>query len=207
MTRTTWASIVLIALAVALVVVAAVYRERHVEARTGIAYTPTATIKDLMDSIVDPSADVVWNAVSTTVGNEGAEEKMPHTDDEWVEVRRGAIRLVEAANLLMVPGRHVARPGEKSETPNVELEPTEMEALVNKNHELWVSHVQKFQAASLEALKAVDAKNSTRLFEIGSVVDAACESCHREYWYPNEQIPDFPTDPNATQTFGVSQSQ
>ena len=28
-------------------------------------YEPAATVKDLMQSIVDPSADVVWNAVTT----------------------------------------------------------------------------------------------------------------------------------------------
>jgi hypothetical protein len=80
-------------------------------------YTPTATIKDLMDSIVDPSADVVWNAVMTSVDASGTEDKFPRTDEEWADVRRGAIRLVESSNLLLVPGRHVAGPGEKSVPP------------------------------------------------------------------------------------------
>src|ERR1700681_2054093 len=86
-------------------------------------YTTSATIKDIMDSIVDPSADVVWDSVSTMVSTAGIEEKAPKNDEEWRDVRRGAIRLVEAPNLLMLPGRHVARPGEKSDTPDVELEP------------------------------------------------------------------------------------
>src|SRR5688572_2310667 len=66
-------------------------------------YTPTATIKDIMDSITDPSADVVWNSVQTVVTASGIEETAPRTDEEWVNVRRGAIRLAEAANLLMMP--------------------------------------------------------------------------------------------------------
>lgn len=197
MTRKTWVTLALVALAVGLVIVMGIYLERRLEAGAHATYTPTATIKDLMDSIVDPSADVVWNAVSTTVEAGGDQNRMPHTADEWADVRRGAIRLVEAANLLMVPGRHVARPGEKSETPGVELEPEEMEALVNKDRTLWTSHVQAFHAASVDALKAIEAKDATKLFELGSALDATCESCHREYWYPNETIPPFPSDVKA----------
>ena len=96
-------------------------------------YTTTATIKDIMLGIVDPSADDVWNAVQTVVGPNGIEEHAPKTEEEWTTVRHGAIRLVEATNLLMIPGRHVAKPHEKSETPGIELEPEEMEVLINKD--------------------------------------------------------------------------
>src|SRR5262245_7885266 len=82
-------------------------------------YVATATIKDLMLSLVDPSADEVWNAVSTTSSEAGLIETVPKTDEDWVKLRRGALKLAEASNLLQVPGRHVARPGEKSETPGV----------------------------------------------------------------------------------------
>jgi hypothetical protein len=100
-------------------------------------YTPTATVKDLMQSVVDPNADVVWLAVTTVQSNKGTVETRPKTDEEWTKVRHGAVALMEASNLLMVPGRHVAKPGEKSETPGVELEPSEMEALINKDLAAW----------------------------------------------------------------------
>src|ERR1043166_4401215 len=69
-------------------------------------YIPTATIKDLMQSIVDPSADIVWNSVTTVQSVEGTVDNAPKTDDDWAKVRHGAIALSEAANLLMMPGRH-----------------------------------------------------------------------------------------------------
>ena len=50
----------------------------------------------------------MWDSVSTMVSTAGIEEKAPKNDEEWRDVRRGAIRLVEAPNLLMLPGRHVA---------------------------------------------------------------------------------------------------
>ena len=157
------------------------------------AYTPVATVKDLMDSIVDPSADVVWQSVSTVVDKQrGTVDRAPHTAEEWTEVRRGAIRLVEATNLLLIPGRHVARPGEKSQTPGVELEPEQMEALINKDRAAWNSRAKALHDATLAALQAIDAKDPEKLIDTGEQIDVACENCHTHYWYPNEKLPPLP---------------
>lgn len=155
-------------------------------------YAPTATIKDIMLSIVDPNADVVWLSVTTVQSAAGTVDTAPKNDEEWKKVRQGAIALTEASNLLMMPGRHVAGPGEKSETPGVELEPSEMEALINKDRAAWEMRSKKLHEASLAVLQAVDAKDSQKVFEIGEQIEQACENCHRQYWYPNEQIPPVP---------------
>jgi len=89
-------------------------------------YRTTATIKDIMDSMVDPNADYLWESVATIVTAAGTEERAPRTNEDWIALRRHAIPLVEATNLLQMPGRHVAKPGEKSENPGIELGPEEM---------------------------------------------------------------------------------
>jgi len=155
-------------------------------------YQPTATIKDIMMSIVDPNADVVWLSVTTVQSAKGTVDTAPKNDEEWKNVRKGAVALSEAGNLLMMPGRHVAAPGEKSETPGVELEPSEMEGLINKDRAAWVMRATKLHEAGLEAIKAIDAKDSQKVFEVGEQIEQACENCHRQYWYPNEQIPPVP---------------
>src|SRR5262249_17543674 len=88
-----------------------------------------ASIKDLMESIIDPSADVLWGAVGTVADKEGVHELLPKTQEEWLDVRRAAVRIIEGGNLLMMPGREAAPPGTKSEVPGVELEPAEMTQL------------------------------------------------------------------------------
>ena len=156
-------------------------------------YVPTATVKDLMQSVVDPNADVVWLAVTTVQSNKGTIETRPKTDEEWTKVRHGAVALMEASNLLMVPGRHVARPGEKSETPGVELEPSEMEALINKDLGAWRKRAHGLHEAGVAAIQAIDAKDANKLFEVGEQIERACEGCHSQYWYPNEKIPPVQT--------------
>lgn len=157
-------------------------------------YEPTSTIKELMLSVVDPSADVVWQAVTAEMGPKGLLEFEPQSDEEWEKVRRGAVTLMEAANLLMVPGRRVARPGEKSETPGVELEPEEMDALIAKDRAAWNARARALHDVMIPIIRAIDARDAETVFNLGEQIEVTCESCHRQYWYPNEVIPELPPD-------------
>jgi len=150
------------------------------------SYRPTATVKDIMDSMVDPNADFVWNSVATIVDAEGEHERFPQTDEEWNELRRHTIALLEATNLLLIPGRHIARPGEKAENPNVELSPEEIEALVNKDRASWIRLAHGLHDSVALALKAVDARDKEGIMTAGGGIQDACESCHQKYWYPND---------------------
>ena len=152
---------------------------------------PTATIKDLMLAIVDTNADVVWESVSSVSNEKGLIETRPQTDEDWTKVRNGALALAEAANMLMIPGRRVARPGEKSETPGVELEPEEMDELIAKDPVAFHKRAADLRAAAIEVLAAVDRKDADKVFEIGEHIERACENCHSHYWYPNEKIPEI----------------
>jgi len=150
-------------------------------------FRPSATIKDIMDSMVDPSADTLWESVATIVSAAGTEERMPRTDEEWADVKRKAITLVEATNLLVMDGRHVSRPGEKSENPGIELEPAQMEALITADRQSFIDFAHKLNDAATLALKAIEAKNAMGLLDSGEAIDAACENCHLKYWYPLDQ--------------------
>jgi plastocyanin len=140
-----------------------------------------------MLSMVDPKADAIWNSVATIVTLEGTEEKRPRTEEDWVALRHDAITLVEATNLLLIGGRQVAKPGVKSENPGIELEPEEIQARIAQDPETWKKMVHGLHDASVVMLDAVDARNVDMLFDNGGNLDAACESCHRQYWYPDPE--------------------
>jgi hypothetical protein len=148
-----------------------------------------STIRDLMDSIVDPSADVVWGAVGTVVDQDGAHETFPKTPEEWLNVRRAAIRIIEGANLLMMPGRDAAPPGSKSEAPGVELEPPEITVLIRKNRASFDAFARALQAVGAEAVRASDTQDTSALLDIGGRMQDVCESCHQAFWYPGAKQP------------------
>jgi hypothetical protein len=150
----------------------------------GADFRTTATIKDIMDSVVDPSADYIWDSVSTIVTRKGIEERRPRTDMEWKEVRRRAIALVEATNLLIMDGRKVAKPGEKSENPGIELGPEDIQGLIDADHAALVKFAHGLHDAGMKALAAIDKKDADALSDSGEAIDEACEQCHLKYWYP-----------------------
>lgn len=150
-------------------------------------YRATSTVKDIMDSMVDPGADYLWDAVETIVSAKGVEEKFPKNDEEWKQVRRHAVMLMEATNLLQIPGRHVAKPGEKAEDPKVELAPEQIEEMINKDRASWIKYAHGLHDATVEAFKAIEAKDKEGLLNAGDGIDNACEKCHLQYWYPNEK--------------------
>jgi hypothetical protein len=147
-------------------------------------FRPTATVKDIMLSVIDPEADVLWNSVATIVSASGTEEREPRTDEEWATLRRSAIQLVEATNLLRVPGRLVARPGEKSENPRIELQPETIQKMIAEDPAGWSALVDRLHDAAAPALKAIDARDVKGLFDAGDQMEHACEACHQRYWYP-----------------------
>ena len=147
-------------------------------------FRKTATIKDIMDSMVDPSADFLWESVATIVTKKGTEERRPRTDDEWKAVRRAAITLMEATNLLIMDGRAVAKPGEKSENPGIELSPEAIRRVMDDDPDTLIKLAGALHDAGMKAMAAIDAKNADALSDAGEVIDNACETCHLKYWYP-----------------------
>jgi cytochrome c556 len=147
----------------------------------------TATIKDIMDSMVDPSGDFIFDSVAEIADERGVTQKAPKTDEEWKEVRRHAIVLLEAPNLLTMEGRKVAQPHERSENPQVELQPEEIQKLIDGDRASFVRRARKLQDAATSVLKAIEAKDTDELFHAIEAIDRACESCHLHYWYPNDK--------------------
>src|SRR5438067_4552318 len=179
-----------VASAIVLASLAGCARQPQTPAQAPAEYRTTATVKDIMDSMVDPGSDVLWDAVETVVSAKGVEEKAPHTDEEWKNVRRHAIMLLEATNLLQIPGRHVAKAGEKADDPKVELAPEQIEDMINKDRASWIKYAHGLHDATLEAFKAIEAKDAEGLLNAGDGIDNCWEKCHLQYWYPNERKPE-----------------
>lgn len=154
-------------------------------------YQLTATVQDLMEGLIDPSADTLWDSVAYIAGDSGIEDRQPRTAEDWQAVRTGAVNLIEAANLLSMPGRVVANdaPNDPPQPRPGELSHTEIQTRIDATHEVFVQFARGLQAAGSEALKAIDARNAQALMDSGTTIDNACEACHVTYWYPNQRRP------------------
>ncbi len=153
-------------------------------------FNTSLTIRDVMNTLIDPNADVVWEAVgydATFVDGEVIiTESRPETDEDWAALRLNVIAMIEGANSLMIPGRQVAPLGATTDFPDYEYLPNEVEARLREDRQSWIGFAQAFQLANLEVLAAIDARDLESYVEAGGRVDDACTACHQQYWYRPE---------------------
>jgi len=143
-----------------------------------------------MDAVIDPSADFIWESVAHYSRESGVEDKQPKTDEDWEQLRLAALRLVEGTNLLIVPGRRVAVAGKQLDQEELASEnPEDIQKHIDSTRDGFIGLAHNLHDAGMEALRAVEAKNVAGLDAVGEKLDAACESCHRTYWYPNAPEP------------------
>ena len=124
---------------------------------TGPPYKPVAGVKLLMVSVVEPQADILWDAVGWIISYEGTEEIRPENDEEWAAVRNAAVTIAESGNLLMMEGR-ATDDGD------------------------WMGWSRDLVDAAEEAMMAADARDEEAIFELGEKVYWVCTGCHETYW-------------------------
>lgn len=158
------------------------------------AVQPAASIQDVMQLFVDPAADAIWDSVSSTTTSDGIADQAPRTDADWEAQRRHAVQVIEGANLLLVARRPVSDPGQPLEDARIAavLTPAAIAARIDATRARFRERAAALQSAGLAALDAVRRRDADLLLQAGSALDAACERCHLDYWYPGGGPPPAP---------------
>lgn len=153
------------------------------------ALKPVVSVKELMESEIDPLADNIFEAVGTSVSTAGVTQTEPRNDEDWAKVRIGAVTLAESANLLKIP-RPFAPPGDLNDSggPDApELSPDAIKNKVEADLPQWNSQIEAMRAVAVDVLDIVRRKDVAALDDAAARLDKACESCHLEYWYPGDR--------------------
>ncbi len=127
------------------------------EVPTGPPFRTETTVRMLMANMVDPAADLVWDAVGTIIDYDGEDHWEPETEEDWLSVRYGAMSLVEAGNLLMMDTRA-------------------------RDEEQWILLTEGMMDAGALAFEAAVAQDADQLFALGETVYNSCNNCHMLYW-------------------------
>jgi hypothetical protein len=116
------------------------------------ALTPVATTRELMDGIVIPYSQAIFDAVAY----ENAQlTRAPRNDDEWHRLKVQALAVAEAGNLLQM------RPRAKDAT--------------------WVAMAHDMTTAAAAVAKAADASDVERVLQTGGELYETCTACHAKY--------------------------
>jgi hypothetical protein len=148
---------------------------------------PAETVKHIMDSMIDPNAEALWDSVASYASLDRVQEEAPRNDADWKELRRRASTLSMAAHLLVMADRPVADSGDQSKNPSIELSPLQIEALIKNDRPAWRMLVDGLQTSATLVINAIDRRNLEQLRSANDALNVACEKCHQKYWYPNRK--------------------
>jgi hypothetical protein len=149
---------------------------------------PVVSVKELMKYTIDPVADNIFLAVSSTITKQGVVDVEPKTDEDWDRIQFGAVSLAEAAYLLKVKRPFTPLGDENnSQGPDaVELSPAQITAKVERDPVEWNARIEALRNVALEVMDIVKRRDKNELWEAGENLEGVCEACHRSYWYPGE---------------------
>ena len=112
-----------------------------------------ATTKDVIDAIVAPDSQAIFDAVAY---ENGQLTRAPHGDDQWNRLRLQALSIAEAGNLLMMPSRA-------------------------KDAGDWVTDAHAMSEKAAAVADAASRQDVDRLLNAGGELYETCTACHAKY--------------------------
>ncbi len=119
-------------------------------------FAAVADSRQLMLSVIEPAAEVYWDAVGVIMDEGGTHHIEPLTAGEWEAVENAAFVLAESGNLLLLEDRARGR-----------------------DH--WRAMSRAMIEIGRRAVEAARARDSDAVFEVGGEVYLVCTGCHAVY--------------------------
>ena len=124
-----------------------------------------------MKGVIYPASNVIFAAQGTdpkTVKPASdpalATDPLQSAYGQWEAVENAGMALVEAANLLTIPGRKCSN-GRAAPLQNPD----------------WAKFVQGLHSAGMSAYKAAQSKDQDKILDAAGDVTTACADCHDKY--------------------------
>ena len=125
------------------------------------AFKLSGDVKHIMQWVLDPAVDGVWDSAGSIITAAGTKELAPTTDEGWRAVEHNAAVVAASGNLLLMPGRAVDDEG-------------------------WRNIAQGLVEAGLLAQAAAKNQDSDALFDAGGQIYRVCKACHSVYVQDDE---------------------
>ena len=122
----------------------------------GPAYNTSLGVIQLMNLVLEPASDILWDSGGWVLDATGYEELYPTTVEGWAYVRAQAAIVVEAGNMLALPGRA-------------------------EDSDAWLIYAEGLSEAGILAMEAAATQNEDDFFQAGAQLYSVCTACHQAY--------------------------
>jgi hypothetical protein len=119
----------------------------------GAPLKPVATVRQVMEGIVIPYSQAIFDAVVYT---NGQLVKAPANDDDWFRLQTRAVAVAEAGNLLMMAPRA-------------------------RDNDAWMALSRDMNDKAATVASAAANKDAEQLLDAGGALYETCTACHAKY--------------------------
>ena len=123
----------------------------------GPRFNTDLPMTELMGHVVDPAAFAYWKGSGTVVTARGARDLSPTTAEGWEALESAAAALIEAGNVLQLPGR--------PRDPATD----------------WNRFAQDLSRTAIAAKAAAERHDKQAVFDQGAKLYQICTACHAQY--------------------------
>ena len=125
--------------------------------KSSVRFDTSLAMTEFMGHVVDPAAFGFWKGSGTEETAGGTRELAPTTDEGWEALETAAAVLIEAGNLLQLPGRP------------------------RDPQDHWNKYAQDLTARAIEGKAAAFKHDKQGVYETGAKIYEVCTACHEEY--------------------------
>jgi hypothetical protein len=151
---------------------------------------PELTFHEVMKDKVDKNADELWDVSNAAIGDAAGLDPAKMTDERWAQLEAKATAVQQAAlEIATMDPLTVAKPGVKISDEGIPGGHTA--AMVQERFD---KDPQKLRdLANALARHTGDLATAARMHDAAAAgplidqLDGVCESCHLEFWYPDQK--------------------
>jgi hypothetical protein len=147
----------ILALACSLALASGCAKVEPTEAAVAAPYNTDIPINEVMAHVMNPAAYQFWSGWGVVEDEHGVRDLAPKTEAEWKTIEDGAATVVQATNVIMLPG--YARAPEAD----------------------WNRYAQDVAKLAMQGKQAAEKHDKDALGEIGEKLDVACDACHEKF--------------------------
>lgn len=154
------------------------------------AASSVKTVHEMMLERIDPDADAIWAIGNAAIDDNASIDPALMDDGKWAELAQASNRMAtHAADLAKLDPLIVTRPGVKIADEGMTGAPTpeQIQGHMDRDADVFRALATALADHSTELAAAATARDATSAGRLINEMDGVCESCHLEFWYPEQK--------------------
>jgi hypothetical protein len=148
------------------------------------------TVHELMAGVIDPAADAVWQITNRNVDLLGYGDAGKYAPADWArlyaasaDLRRGATIVATTKALRAAPPGVKIADEEQPGATNAAM----VQARIKADPQAIRLHASNIAALAGQLQQAAVRRDAKTAQDLAGALDGACEACHLQYWYYNQE--------------------